>query len=214
MTSKFFLLPIIAAAVAVVLLIVLPKKLKIVLLVLMALFFCVFGAAEARVIKAAKGNAQPGADYVIVLGCAVYGEVPSLAMQERCAAAAGYLLDNPDCKAIVSGGRGAGEDITEAEAMARLLTSAGVEPGRILLEDRATSTLENLEFSQQLAGFDSKSERVVICSSEYHLYRAAKSAERLFGASVETIPARPGVLFDRIVNYIREACGVIYLGMW
>ncbi len=214
MTSKFFLLPIAALAAAVILLIVLPKKLKIVLLVLIAMFFCVFGAAEARVVKAAKGSAQPGADYVIVLGCAVYGEVPSLAMQERCAAAAAYLRANPGCTAIVSGGRGAGEDITEAEAMSRLLAGAGIEPERILLEDRATSTLENLEYSQSLAGFDPKSERVVICSSEYHLYRAAKSAERLFGAPVETIPARPGVLFDRIVNYIREACGVIYLGMW
>ncbi|MBR4151043.1 MAG: YdcF family protein [Firmicutes bacterium] len=214
MTSRFFLLPIAAFAVAVILLIVLPKKLKIVLLVLMALFFCVFGTAEARVIKAAKGNAEPGADYVIVLGCAVYGTVPSLAMQERCAAAAEYMLANPGCTAIVSGGRGQGEDVTEAEAMAKLLKEAGVGPERILLEGEATSTLENLEFSQRLAGFDPKSERVVICSSEYHLYRAAKSAERLFGASVETIPARPGVLFDRIVNYVREACGVIYLGMW
>ena len=110
---------------------------------------------------------------------------------------------------------GVGTPSTEKQfAMAKLLKEAGVEPERILLEGEATSTLENLEFSQRLAGFDPKAERVVICSSEYHLYRAAKSAERLFGASVETIPARPGVLFDRIVNYVREACGVIYLGMW
>ena len=214
MTSRFFILPIAAAAAAVILLIVLSKKLKIVLLVLMALFFCVFGCAEAKVIKAARGNAEPGADYVIVLGCAVYGTTPSLAMRERCAAAADYLLANPGCTAIVSGGRGAGEDITEAEAMSRLLAGAGIDSGRIILEDRATSTLENLSFSQQVSGFDPAADRVVICSSEYHLYRAAKSSQRLFGVQFETIPARPGVLVDRIVNYIREACGVIYLGMW
>ena len=214
MSSRFFLLPPAAVLISVILLIVLPKKLKIALAVLIALFLCVFGAAEARVIRAARGNAQPGADYVIVLGCAVYGTEPSLAMRERCAAAAAYLLENPECKAIVSGGQGSGEAISEAEAMAGLLISAEIAPERILLEDRATSTLENLEFSRQLAGFDPKADRIVICSSEYHLYRAAKSAERLFGAAAETIPARPGVMFDRIVNYLREACGVIYLWMW
>ena len=215
MTGKFFfILPLGAIAAAAVLLTVLPKKLKIVLAVLLAVFALVFGAAEWRVVRAARGNAQPGADYLIVLGCAVHGTVPSLAMHERCAAAAAYMLENPDCVAIVSGGQGPDEDITEAEAMAELLERAGVPKERVLLEDKAASTLENLQYSVDLAGIDVKKDRVVICSSEYHLYRAGKSAERLFGVKFETIHARPGEFFNRMLNYVREACGVIYLGMW
>lgn len=215
MTGKyFFILPLGAFAAAVVLLVILPKKLRIVLALLLAVCALVFCAAEWRVIRAARGNAQPGADYLIVLGCAVHGTMPSLAMHERCAAAAAYMLENPDCIAIVSGGRGPDEDITEAEVMAGLLERAGVPKERILLESKATSTLENLQYSVELAGIDVKTDRVIICSSEYHLYRAGKSAERLFGVSLETIPARPGEFFNRVLNYVREACGVIYLGMW
>ena len=71
-------------------------------------------------------------------------------LRQRIDAAADYLIAHPDAIAIVSGGMGPGEDVTEAACMAHSLVSAGIDSGRILLEDQATSTSENLRFSMEL----------------------------------------------------------------
>ena len=49
--------------------------------------------------------------------------------------------------AVVSGGQGPGETMTEGEAMEIWLEARGIDPQRIIVEDRATSTWENLENS-------------------------------------------------------------------
>ena len=51
---------------------------------------------------------------------------------------------------VVSGGQGPQETVTEAEAMRRYLVSCGVAEDHIVKEERATSTLENLQFSDAL----------------------------------------------------------------
>ena len=113
-----------------------------------------------------------------MLGAAVYGENPSITLQHRLEGAARYLEANPRTKAVVSGGQGKGEDISEAECMRRYLVEHGIDPDRILLEDRSTSTKENLAFSKAVIETDGgKVDRVVIVSSAYHLYRATKIAE-------------------------------------
>jgi hypothetical protein len=58
-------------------------------------------------------------DYIIILGARVKGEIPSLALQYRIDSAANYMKKNQETIAIVSGGQGPGEDITEAEATKR-----------------------------------------------------------------------------------------------
>lgn len=52
--------------------------------------------------------------------------------------------------AVVSGGQGPGETMTEGEAMSVWLEARDVDPSRIIVEDKATSTMENLEFSFKL----------------------------------------------------------------
>ena len=39
------------------------------------------------------------------------------------------------------------ETVTEGQAMSDWLTASGIAPERVLIEDRATSTMENLQFS-------------------------------------------------------------------
>src|SRR3954447_5666678 len=72
------------------------------------------------------------ADYIIILGARVKGEVPSLSLQYRIDAAASYMKSNEDTIAIASGGQGHGEDITEAEAIKRGLLEHGIKGNRIL----------------------------------------------------------------------------------
>ena len=78
---------------------------------------------------------------------------------------------------IVSGGQGKGEDITEAEAMAEYLTVHGIDRGRVILEKRSRTTMQNLEFSAEFLHRDS--DLVGIVSNNFHLYRACQMAKKL-----------------------------------
>ncbi len=163
----------------------------------------------AVVLRASSGNPETACDYIVVLGAAVYGSVPSLTLSERINAAYSYLQAHPGTTCIVSGGQGGGETITEALCMYRALTNRGIESSRIWMEDRATSTHENLKFALQLIGerTGSRPETLGIVSSEYHLFRAG-----LFAAAQDIdaigIPARTTQLPLRINYTLREIAGV------
>ena len=165
-------------------------------------------AAEIPILHAALTAAGSDAPYVIVLGAAVYGETPSISLRHRADRAAEHLSDNPEAVAVVSGGQGEGESISEAECMRRYLVGKGVTNGRILKEDRSTSTLENLTFSRaaiEATGGDPA--RVAVVSSSYHIYRAKRMAAAL-GMEAEGLPSSDGYLIYMAGMYIREAIAV------
>ena len=195
--------------ICIILYIYLPRKLKIVLSCLLLIGVLVLIAAEIPVIKASKGNPDADADYLIVLGAGVNGTSPSLSMVNRLTAAKDYLETHPDCIAIVSGGQGPGEDITEAAAMFRWLTEHGIAAERILLEERSTSTAENLEFSIALIP-EAQHRAIAVCSSEYHLYRA-EYIGRQMGYELSGVAGRTTYPVLRLNYFIREGLGVIYL---
>ena len=91
-------------------------------------------------------------DYIIVLGAHVNGTKLTLALLERVRRALLYLEENPGTKAVLSGGRGDGEQISEAEAMYRYLTEHGIAAERLIKEEQSTNTKENLDFSLRLIG--------------------------------------------------------------
>ena len=125
-----------------------------------------------------EGGKYPSenADYVVVLGAHVYGEKMSSNLQYRVEAAYEYLQKNPETKVVLSGGRGNGEDITEAEAMRRFLADKGIAQERMLLEETSTNTEENIKNSAILIGDKKKS--VIIVSNAFHLYRAKGIAKK------------------------------------
>lgn len=71
---------------------------------------------------------------------------------------------------IVSGGQGPDELASEAEVMARYALNRAVEPEAIILEDKATSTEENLRYSLRLLPCGTK--RAYLVTSAFHLPRA------------------------------------------
>ena len=190
----------------------LARRLRIALVSVLAVGLAVFTAMEIPVIKNAKTDRDAQAPYLLVLGAGVNGTTPSLSLYNRLSAALGYLIENPDAVAIVSGGQGPGEDITEAEAMRIWLESAGIAPERIIKEEKATSTMENLSFSldiiESLGG--DRSGRVAIVTSEYHLYRAKSMAASL-GAQPLGVAAKTTLPVLKINYFIREAFAVAYM---
>ena len=108
-------------------------------------------AVEVWVIRAGHRDesAQP-ADAVIVLGAGVNGTTPSVALQTRIDAAERYLKAHPGIPAVLSGGQGPGEDISEARAMYNALTDRGIDPERLILEEQSANTRQNLQNSLAL----------------------------------------------------------------
>ncbi|WP_227763779.1 YdcF family protein [Zhaonella formicivorans] len=122
-------------------------------------------------------NARPSsADAVIVLGCRLYGTVPSPFLQARLDEGLRLYQAGYGQYIIVSGGQGPGEDIPEAEAMRQYLIARGVEPKKIITEDQSTSTMENILFSKdKMEAYGLKD--AVIVSNKYHLKRTSLMAQ-------------------------------------
>lgn len=151
-------------------------------------------------------NSALPADAVIVLGAGVNGERPSLILQSRIDAAADYLERHPDIPAVLSGGQGPGEAISEAEAMSRALKAAGVPADRLLLEDHSVSTAENFAFSKVLLqerGVDLDSAVIAVVTSDFHCFRAHLIAQRA-DLTVIDIPAETPWWWLTANYYVRE----------
>lgn len=142
---------------------------------------------HSLIYQTAKQEPPKEVDYLIVLGARVKGEVMTKALLFRVEAALEYLQQNPNTKVIASGGQGPGEDITEAEAMRRYFVANGIDENRILLEDRSTTTFENLSFSKEMVEEDAS---IAIVSNDFHVYRASIIGERLDFAEVHTLAGK------------------------
>lgn len=155
-----------------------------------------------------EGNEKPSdnADYVIVLGAHVFGERMSANLRYRVEAACEYLKENPDTKAVLSGGQGQGEDITEAEAMRRYLVQEGIEAERLLMEGNSVNTEENIRNSAKLIG--DKSKKVVIVSNSFHIYRAKGIAKKQEYKHVEGLGCKIHP-YSIPNSYVREVFAVI-----
>lgn len=146
-------------------------------------------------------TAEPGLDYVIVLGAGVKTDGISKTLKLRLDKAAEYAAENPDSILVLSGAMGEGEPVTEAAAMQAYLMEQGVPEAQMLLEDKSHSTLENIVYSRILIEQDrdekrarwqknkpqlafpamqvaDKPLRIGILTSNFHLYRARMIARK------------------------------------
>jgi uncharacterized SAM-binding protein YcdF (DUF218 family) len=158
------------------------------------------GFLHYKIIHHAKLEAPKNADYIIVLGARVKGTVPSLALQFRIDHAADYLKKNPDTIVIASGGKGPGEDISEAESIKNELIDHGINESRILLEDKSTTTYENIGFSKKL--IPKNAEIGLVVTNDFHIFRAKMIANNE-GLELSGLPAKTPIqaLFK---SYVRE----------
>ncbi len=125
-----------------------------------------------NMVKYANHKADDGAKTVIVLGCKVKGTQPSKYLYDRCAKAGEYLKENEDAVAVLSGGQGPDEGISEAECMKNVLTKMGIDENRLFMEDKSTSTKENIEFSKKIIENENLDKNVLVVTNEFHEYRA------------------------------------------
>ncbi|NLL81045.1 MAG: YdcF family protein [Tissierellia bacterium] len=173
------------------------------------LFLASFIIIEGLIIVNGNVKNIDDVDYMIVLGARLYGDVPSPALHERLKVAEKYLQDDTDLKVIVSGGQGPDEYISEAEAMEKYLINKGIDKNRIVIEDKSTSTFENIRNSLNIIKEvdDLENPRVLLVTNKFHVFRSKLLANRL-GARAYGLPAEipPTIV---IPQYIREYFAVI-----
>ena len=153
-------------------------------------------------------------DAVIVLGTTVNGDQPSKDLKSRLDTAIKYYEQNPDAYIIVTGGQGTEENDTEASVMEAYLLNAGLPKDKIIKEDRATSTVENFEYSAmildklQLPHGDAQ---IAYITNDFHIFRAGILANN---AGFENTAHYHGDTpwYMVIPNGIRES--VVTVKMW
>ncbi len=82
-------------------------------------------------------------------------------------------------KFVVSGGRGADETISEAEAMRDYLIKRGIPDSKILMEKESKTTFENLQFCRKLLDPIRRPYRCIFVTSNYHVFRTSLYARKI-----------------------------------
>lgn len=171
-----------------------PQYNKTLFLILIVSGLGIIFSVLMMIYKAGKGSAH-GQQVVIVLGCRVKGDEPSLALLKRVDAAYRFLLENPSSFAILSGGQGKDENLSEALCMKQLLTDRGIQSSRLILEDKSTSTDENIRYSKEIISKLNLKKEVAVATSEYHQVRAKMVCKRYgLTAAVQSSPTKPLLL--------------------
>lgn len=148
---------------------------------------------------------------MIILGCQVRENGPSVLLKDRLDEALGYLEEHPDLTVVVSGGQGPDEPTTEAQAMADYLVERGVEEENILLEGESHNTTQNFRYSKELLSQEDIdcSDGVLVVSNGFHLTRARMLAQRAGFDNVSTLAAPESHLPSRLYMYIREPLALV-----
>ncbi len=182
------------------------------LYLLFSLCIVSFVVIESVIFYYGHRKVEESPELVIILGARLYGSVPSPSLKERLDTGVDYLASHENAIAVVSGGMGKGEDISEAAAMKDYLLEKGIKEERILVEANSTNTFQNITFSKELVEekfpeFDLDSEEIGIITNDYHVFRGVMMAKR-FGFHAVGIPAKtpPTTL---VKGYVREYFGVL-----
>ncbi len=136
------------------------------------------GYTFANIIRYSK-PAQTSTEYIIVLGCRVNGTQPGRYLRGRINKAYNYLSAHPESKAVLSGGQGTNEDISEGRCMFNNLTAMGIDPSRLSVEDSSASTREN--FANSVTNLKNRGveiSEITIVTNDFHEYRAAEIAKK------------------------------------
>lgn len=160
----------------------------------------------------AQENRPEKANVIVVLGCQVKGERPSRMLRRRLDAAIKAMNDDPDVLCIVSGGKGDDEKISEAQAMKTYLLEKDIDSRRIIMEDKSTSTYENIQNSLKILDELGMSHDMTIVTDGFHQYRASLMAKAQGVKNVTAYSAytEPRYLFT---YWVREWLGLTHFFM-
>lgn len=157
------------------------RKLLITLIVLAVLgaalvlgvnYYVIFSQNQ-NILTVDEASQLDSVEYIMVLGCGVFGDEPSDMLEDRLLRALEVAEGLPEAKLVLTGNN-SGEEYNEVGVMKKFCTDNGLDESRIITDDNGFSTGEsvtNLENNQS-------PERVVIVTQKYHLYRSLHIASQ------------------------------------
>jgi len=181
----------------------LAKTGKIVIIAGCVLFLSSFIAVVTLiVVKGRRGDVE-GINYIVVAGAGLDGTEPSPALKSRLDEAFRLLEANPDAACVLTGGQNTNEIIPEALAMKNYLVDKGISPDRLIMEDKSSSTAQNMANAAALLdGLDGAGpHEIVVVTSDYHMFRSMLLAEK-YGMKPVASPVRTGLW--QAHYYLRE----------
>lgn len=189
-----------------------PKPVKVFCLTLAVLVLLAFLITEGLIFSGMTQKPSKNLDTLIVLGAQVNGTKLSNSLKLRLERAKEYLDENPETIAVVSGGKGSGEDISEAEAMYEYLIAQGIDETRLIKEDRSTNTNENLKYSLAILEKEQNKKpeelKIGIVTNGFHAFRGTSIGKKMGCRQIEGIPAKSNKFLQ--LNYLVREC----LGIW
>ena len=144
-------------------------------LLLLGLGLVLFGALELVIAVHSRDRVveNPPPKVMVIFGCQMRRDGPSVLLKDRLDAALAYWEAHPDIKIVVTGGKGDDEHVSEARGMYDYLTAHGVDGANIYMEDKSRNTWQNINNTFALMEREgwSLTDDVLLVSSGFHLAR-------------------------------------------
>lgn len=181
------------------------KYLKIIILVVITclittLFINIYmiKSTKNNIINEKEFELLENVDAILVLGCKVNGNYPSLMLEKRLDKGI-YLYNKSNYKIILSGDHGR-DEYDEVNVMKNYLLESNIPSSDVFLDHAGFNTYDSIYRVKEV--FNAR--KIVIVTQKYHLYRALYIAKHLgieaYGVIAEDVPYK-GIMLK---NEIRE----------
>ena len=192
-------------------------------LLLLGLGLVLFGALELVIAVHSRDRVveNPPPKVMVIFGCQMRRDGPSVLLKARLDAALAYWEAHPDIKIVVTGGKGDDEHVSEARGMYDYLTAHGVDGANIYMEDKSRNTWQNINNTFALMereGWE-LTDDVLLVSSGFHLARIellwnraraqALRGETYGGQYVSTLAAPVSHTPSAIQMFFREPLALV-----
>ena len=185
------------------------KAFRVLRNILIVLLCGEFALVSFLVVYGISDNVDFKEDAVIVLGAGVRGDKVSLPLKLRLDRAIEYHHKNPEAVIVVTGGKGMQETVTEAYAMEKYLIQNGVDENKIIKEEKATSTFENMKFSKEILDNRFNNDySIAVITNNFHIFRGTTIAKKAGFEDVSHMHA--GLQWYNLMPcFIRESLAII-----
>ena len=160
------------------------KLIDILVNVVLSYFYTLIIATFYCNVRASRHIPAFDKDYVIILGCMIDKDgslTPILkARVDKAIEFAKKQKENTgkDIIFLPSGGKGEDEIITEAEAMKKYLIEQGIKEKNIIIEDKSTSTIQNMIYSNNIIMQKTENAKISFSTTNYHVFRSGVIANK------------------------------------
>ncbi len=148
------------------------------------------------------------AEAIVILGAGLFGSTPSPTLKRRLHAGLALAERCPSLPVIVTGGQGPGEDCPEGDVMALYLEENGLDPARIVIENKSKTTRENFRFARSLVNWKNPEKPCAyVISNEFHMFRACWTGRDAGWDCIPWSASDEPYLWS--INHFREQLGIV-----